>query len=220
MIYYQTDDLCIFSLISKEVYKNISKLSDEITAVSSFFGFQKLPQELKMHIHEFTLDDFQYIQQNNINVFSDSVNKLLAFTYNVNQIYVLNYESIKHCYSVRDYISIVVHECVHVLQAYYSRVPTSSYIWLYESVACYLSHQKKEYVVNKIVPWQDFICKFYYIDDAYAIAYEYGSLIFDAYDSEILDVIKEPTNYSDELRLLYTNYFHNKGLLSNVGTIP
>ena len=203
MIIYETNALCSFELLDDKFYAYLDELSNEISKISSIFGYESFPDELKLKIHECTADEFC----NKLDLFSKNFSKhTISFTYNANQIFIMNYKCLRHMYSFSEYIRFIIHECIHVFQLYFSMIPPSKCIWLYEAVACYLAKQKKIFKSNKCINWDEFVNEFYYIDNCYALAYNYGYLIFDFFGSDILDVIKKPFNYTHKLKDIYDNY--------------
>lgn len=203
MSIYETNALCSFELLDEGFYLCLDDLSNKISKISSIFGYKSFPDELKLKIHECTTNEFY----NKFDLFSKNYSKyIISFTCNANQIFILNYKSIRHIYSFSEYTRFIIHECIHVFQLYYSMIPPSKCIWLYEAVACYLAKQKKIFKPNKYINWNEFVNKFYHIENCYALAYNYGYLTFNFFGSDILDVIKKPFDYTHKLKNIYDNY--------------
>lgn len=190
--------LCVLS--NFQFYLNFNSLFEKIISVANFFGFQLFLDEFKIKIQICSELDFN--QKKNKFQMNDSED-LIAFTCNVNQIFVLEYEKIKNKYTFEEYEAVIIHECVHVFQAYFSRLSPKQYIWLYESVACHLAEQKKHYDLNKLVSWDTFINDFYNIDDCYGLAYKFGNIIFSHFGQDIFNVIKNPIKYIEQLKYIY-----------------
>lgn len=203
MSIYVTNELCCFELLDERFHDNLDELSKEISKISSFFGYKSFPDELKLKIYECSTNKF-YSQ---MKLFPKNQSEyIISFTCNANHIFILNFKYVSSKYSFSEYNRFIIHECIHVLQLYYSMIHPSKCIWLYESVACYLANQKQLFMSNKCIKWDDFVNDFYHIENCYALAYNYGCLIFDFFGLNILDVIRKPFDYTYELKSIYNNY--------------
>ena len=195
-------DLCVLNTTSTMPYKNWKSLFENIVSVADFFEFRSLPDELKIRIHICNEAEFKHKkEESNMN----KPNCMVAFTCDVNKIFVLEYRDINSRYSLNAYDAIIVHECIHVFQAYFSMISPRQYIWLYESVACYLANQKKLYNGKNGASWETFTKDFYRINDCYGLAYNFGKEIFKRFGDEILRVIKTPEAYTDQLVEIYNS---------------
>lgn len=195
-------DLCVWKTTGSMSYDKRMSLCKKIVSGADFFGFYSLPDELKIKIHICSEAEFTYKKQEIHMYESDSV---IAFSCDVNNIFVLEYRNLKNKYSLNAYEAVIVHECIHAFQAYYSMIPPKYYVWLYESVACYLAKQNKSYDEKKLVSWDTFINDFYTIKDCYGLAYNFGKEVFKRFGDEVLRVIKEPEKYTDQLMEVYNS---------------
>ena len=92
-----------------------------------------------------------------------------------------------------------------ILQFYFSKIPSRQYVWLYESIACYLAGQKKKDNSLKIEAWDVFENDFYNMQDCYGVAYRFGEAIFRLYPNESLTIIKHPEIYKERLIEMYNS---------------
>lgn len=195
-------DLCVLNTLGTMAYENWKSLSENIVSVAAFFGFRSFPDELKIKIHICSGEEFkQKKEELHMNV----PDYVIAFTCNMNKIFILEYRNIKRWYSLNAYNAVIIHECIHVFQTYFSMIPSKQYAWLYESVACYLAKQKKTYNRMHKVLWETFTNDFYRINDCYSLAYNFGIEIFKQFGDEILRVIKRPEVYIVELMEVYNS---------------
>ncbi len=133
-------NLCVFSTMDAMPYENSGILFENIVSVATFFGFRSLPDELKIKIHICSGKEFKLKKEES---HMNEVDQIIAFSCDINNIFVLEYRDINSWYSLNAYDAVILHECIHSFQAYYSIIPPRQYIWLYESVACYLAKQNK-----------------------------------------------------------------------------
>lgn len=193
-------DLCVFSSIGTMPYENKGSLFENIVSVAVFFGFRSLPDELKIKIHICSGTEFKIKREES---HLNELDQVIAFTRDVNNIFVLEYRDINSCISSNAYDSIILHECIHAFQAYFSMISPRQYIWLYESVACYLAKQNKVFDEKNRVSWETFTNDFYRIRDCYGLAYNFGKAIFKQFGDEILRLLKRPEEYMVELMEIY-----------------
>lgn len=201
-MYSQINRLCTLELLDHQLYGHLGVLTEKIVDVANFFGFLALPDEYKIKLRECNEPEFRQVVRQ---VYIGQMDYIVAFTCDANRIYVLSYANIKDRYSLRSYIGFIVHECVHVLYAYFSRLPFNRYAWLYESIACYLAKQEKTYSFNEFVPWERFTDNFYIINECYALAYNYGRLLFDYFGEDILNALKNPLQSADKFMYVYNS---------------
>lgn len=195
-------DLCVFSTIGTMLCENRESLVENIVSVADFFGFRSLPDKLKIKIYICNGAEFRLKKEkSHIN----GLDQVIAFTCDVNNIFVLEYRYVNSRYSLNAYDAVIVHECIHAFQAYFSMILPRQYVWLYESVACYLAKQKKLYDGKKEISWETFTNDFYSINDCYGLAYNFGEGIFKHFGDEILKVIKTPGVYTDQLAEVYNS---------------
>lgn len=192
------DKTCIFEVFNLEALKQ-ERLYENIIAIADFFGIGDLPDELLIKIYICQEEEFL----KKARLYIEDSSQVIAFTCDVNKIYVLEYECINDRYSINEYEALIIHECTHVFQAYFSMLPPEQYVWLYETVACYLAKQEKTYTGRNRVLWDDFVNDFYKIDECYGLAYIFGKEIFNCFGEEILNVLKNPEAYTDRLKWIY-----------------
>ena len=193
-----TDISELINVVSHERLASVEMESayDRIISVASYFGIIQLPEDIRIHIHICDKAEFEDIRQGiGINIIDEAV----AFVSDINHIYVIKYDCIKRFLSKSSYSAIILHECIHVFQLYYSKLPQSQYIWLYESVACYLADQKKQYDRRSEKLWDAFVNDFYNVPDCYGLAYDFGRKLFETYYDEVLSIIKYPEKYWERL---------------------
>lgn len=91
-----------------------------------------------------------------------------------------------------DIMKIVIHEYVHFLQCYATGLSKTEYLWLYESIACYMAQQKRNVDCLPRTSWNTFKNNFYECPNNYDWAYRIGEYLFDHYDDgEIVEFCKE-----------------------------
>lgn len=195
-------DLCVFSTISTMPYENRGSLFENIVSVATFFGFRSLPDELKIKIHICNGAEFKLKKEES---HMNELDQVIAFSSDINNIFVLEYGDVNSWYSLNAYDAVILHECIHAFQAYYSMISPRQYIWLYESVACYLAKQNKVFDKKNRVPWDTFTNDFYRINDCYGLAYNFGEAIFKQFGDEMLRLIKRPEEYMVELMEIYNS---------------
>ena len=183
-------------------YEIIDDLSHKIFEIASLFGFTYLIDDLKVKLFICEESDFENKRKD---IFIENSDKIIAFRYDINSIFVMKYENLKKHYSQSSYISVIVHECIHVLQFYFSRIPSKQYVWLYESIACYLAGQITKSDRFKIESWEIFENDFYNMKDCYGVAYRFGEALFRLYPTEALKIIKYPEMYKERLVEIYNS---------------
>lgn len=113
----------------------------------------------------------------------------VAFT--ADKIYVL--KEMKKNNTQNDIGRIIAHEYVHFLQFYTTGLSKKKYLWLYESIACYMAQQTinlKE--CSAPVSWNDFKENFYECTNNYYWAYMIGKYLFENYcDREIVEMCND-----------------------------
>lgn len=185
------DDLCYLDTVA---------LSESIDSIAHFFGFSYLPEEIRIRLFICDQKNFEDVKQKT--EFKET-RSIIAFTYDVNRIYIMHYQAVKNSITKESYISIILHECTHIFQFYFSKLSQRKYVWLYESIACYLSGQKKQYKKLANYSWDSFVTDFYHMPDCYALAYKFGEALFRVYPSLVLDIIMWPDTYEDRLIELF-----------------
>lgn len=180
----------------------IDALVNKIFEVASLFGFSFLSDDLKIKLFICEENDFEN-KRKELSIQNSNV--IVAFQCDINCIFVMKYHYLKQLYSKSEYVSVIIHECVHVLQFYYSRLPSKRYVWLYESIACYLAGQKPNRRRLGKVLWDNFKNNFYDMKGCYEVAYAFGEALFKLYSTEVLNIIKKPDFFENELRDVYNH---------------
>lgn len=204
MIVRRIGDLCIVSITGTMPDENLKNLVENIVFVATFFGFKSLPDELKLKIRICSETEFK-IKKEELHM--NKLDQVIAFTCDINNIFVLEYNAVNDWYSSNAYDAVILHECIHVFQAYFSMISPRKYIWLYESVACYLAKQNKSFNEKNRASWEDFTNNFYSNCDCYGLAYNFGEAIFKRFGNEILRLIKRPEECMIELMEIYNSKF-------------
>jgi len=203
-------DLCFLSAAGAVTDENWETLAENIVSAAGFFGFRSLPDELKIKIHICNEAEFNCKKEE---LHLNGPEYAAAFTYDVNEVFVLEYSAVNRWYSLNAYYTVIVHECIHAFQAYFSMIPPGQFAWLYESVACYLAGQKRSYNGRDGASWLTFINDFYRIDHCYSLAYCFGEAVFKRFGDETLSVIKMPEAYMDQLEKVYSSEIKSKKAL-------
>lgn len=200
-MYLENDVFILHSTESVGECDYLLKTEENIEKIAEWFGFVSFPNELKIHIYIEKPEIFKIIKEKyRLSIPSSSI----AFTVEVNKIYITMYECLSHLMTQIDYAKLIIHECTHVLQMYYCKIDPSKYIWLYESMACFIAKQYSTCELPLNICWSKFVNDFYNIDGCYSLAYKYGSKMFQYYsDKEILKLLKNPNNYIDEFKKIY-----------------
>ena len=198
------NDLCVISTTDIISDENLNNLVENIVFVATFFGFKSLPNELKLKIDICNETKFKIKKEE---LCMNELDQAIAFAYDINNILVLEYKAVNDRYSLNEYYAVILHECIHAFQAYFSMISPEKYIWLYESVACYLAKQNKSFSEKNRVSWEKFTNDFYSSDDCYCLAYNFGKTIFKRFGNEILRLIKKPEEYMIKLMEIYNSKF-------------
>lgn len=138
------------------------------------FGVYNLPSEFKICIH--FCEYKQFIDLADKAGILKQYKECLAFCSDA--VYAIEYTLIKARQPENDYCKIILHECIHILQHISTGLAPIKAIWLYESIACYLSDQKLDFPTH-IPSWYIFQSDFYLLKDNYAIAYALGKELID-----------------------------------------
>lgn len=182
--------------------------------LASAFGIHNLPSDLKLCIHLCEYE--QFIDLADRNGIRKQYNECLAFCSDA--IYAIEYTYINEKQTESDYCKMILHECIHLLQQISTGLLPIKAVWLYESIACYLSEQKK--IIPACIPsWHSFQTDFYSIKDNYAIAYILGKELI---DNVGLERIIEIQNNLKELHAIgYRVYkeLQNKSILNHHQTL-
>lgn len=198
------EDLFVLEQPTNQLCFKTDALYKRLISAAEFFGFTYLPDELRIQMKKCDKNEFNNKRKTLLGGENDQI---IAFTCNVNQIFFLEYRFVENQYSHKAYNAVIIHESIHVFQAYYSELPPSQYVWLYESVACYLAGQKIAYNPQKNVSWNNFVEEFYNIENCYGLAYKFGEALFRLYGDEVLCILKSPEEYEDKLIEVYNSIF-------------
>ena len=192
-VIYDENELFVFSSPDSNIDQTkYLYIKDKIYSVCSYFGIRYLPSNLKFKINivqKEIIGDLILRRGLNIPEFS------YALTLDAKNIYVTSFQNVSNIYSIDEYLSIILHECIHVIQGYYSLVNPNKCIWLYETIAVFLADQKPKKRKDFYVKWEDFINNFYNIESSYEIAYFFGYSLFNNFSKDhLLEMIKAPEN--------------------------
>lgn len=203
MIFFENSLIRIYSVNEKFSEEEYNLLNDKIVKLALLFGFEYFPDQYRICIY--------IVDREKFNSYAKGICKnKSAFTIYGYKVFVLEYESIEKRCSREAYLKVIIHECVHILQGYYSRILPSRYVWLYETIACYLSNQNNSVFPEKTISWEIFANEFYSFSGNYGIAYLYGKYLFTHFSkSKILCVIKKPENFNNECKMLYNEMCMN-----------
>lgn len=163
-------------------------LDTQLLYIANQFGFEYLPHEYKIHIS--LLEKEAFIKEKNKYLAHDISFDCVAFsTYKV---YVISYSAVSNQYSIEDYFRLIMHECIHVLQFYATKIPYKSAIWLYEAIASYLSGQSHAEKKISLPDWNQLLNDFYRCNNCYNAAYEIGKCLFRKYPiSQVMDICSD-----------------------------
>lgn len=167
----------------------ISFLNKELYKLANSFAIASNLITDKLQIIIFEWQEFNQIKQilfKNIKqdyVIAISTNKVIT---------ALSHQAIINQYSADKYNRIILHECIHLMQARATGVNPTQATWLYESVACYLAGQKwhddqtiasssksnayRQYSTDK-PSWHKFTTDFYNCPLCYKFAYQLGAAL-------------------------------------------
>ena len=153
-----------------------SFLDDSGCNLVDIFGVSKLAEIEKIRI--FILRKALFERERDLHFRKNATPDCVAFS--SWRIVVESYNDLKKCYSDIAYCKLVLHECIHVLQRFTTKVPACDAVWLYEAVACYLAGQEKVVPLRNIrdIEWDSLKYAFYDVKDCYAIAYKLGKEFF------------------------------------------
>lgn len=187
--------------LTNQKFPKYKSLDKKIKSVANFFGFSSLPEEYKIKIFFCNTEKMEFWKIKN----KVSLPKFAqAYTISGNQIFILEYDCLKSKYSQNDYIAMIIHECVHVFQGYFSYISPIKYIWLYESVACFLAGQSNVSNQKDFEEWDVFISSFYSIKNCYGIAYNFGKKLIETNSRDfVLEILRNPIKHISYLKNLY-----------------
>lgn len=142
--------------------------------LAELFGLRDLPNEYRIGV--LLLDRVEFRKEWERLFNSRPKNESMAFA--THGVFLLDYRFVSDRCSSAEYCEVMLHECVHVLQHLQTRIPPAQAVWLYESVACYLSGQSNAKRPVSPPTWS--MCKenFIEIPGCYHIAYRLGEALF------------------------------------------
>lgn len=127
-------------------------------------------------------------------------------------IYALSYSELSKKMSRSGYLRAIRHELIHVLQHLASRVPPHEMIWLYESLACVIAKQRQKLPISTS-DWFRFVTNFYAIPDCYAVAYNFGKALLDAYTlRDLMTLSKNKGKCLQVSHEIYQGLFNDDGM--------
>lgn len=185
---YETDIIRVnyrLGQLPEEILKVLGKKASEI---AHLFEIPCLPVDLKISIRLLKKSDFE--REIKLHFGHERPPELLAFA--DSQITVLAYPDLPSVHSKKHFAKIIVHEIVHILQLYATRIPPKYAVWLYESLACRLADQFKPFDCRMCpASWEETKKNFYKINNCYEIAYALGNaLLNEAKNSSLLALCK------------------------------
>ena len=178
----------VIGLTEEAIQMFYSFYSKSVIPLLEFWQIQYLPNECKIDICFYDKKDFIKILQGR----SLSINNSIIAISDV-QIHAIKYEFINKYFSAEMYEKVLLHECVHMLQLYFSRIPFKNHIWLYESIACYMTRQMLDIKPSTIPDWSCICNNFYSCENCYYWAYEIGKCLFENYSqNQIHEICGNP----------------------------
>ena len=178
----------VIGLTASATQEFYSLYRDSIKPLLEFWQIQALPDECRIDICFYDKKEFFKILherhigiENNIIAISDF------------QIHAITYNFLNEHFSVEMYQKVLLHECIHMLQLYFSKVPFKEHIWLYEATACYMSKQEININPSSVPEWSSICNNFYSCENCYFWAYEIGKYLFENHTNiQILEICKNP----------------------------
>lgn len=170
----------------------------------TLFNVPALPRQLRIPVQILAEEDFESHKKHT------SLIELGAedcYAYSDSKIYVLSFQHLKQDICRADYLKVIRHECVHILQHLASKVPPADMVWLYESIACAIAEQHND---ECFVPpaWSRFINNFYATPYCYETAYRFGKALLDRYPvSDLMSLSSRKRECFGLLRALYEEVF-------------
>lgn len=182
----------VFKLISNTatIEDWIVKCIDiQAVQLASLFDIYNFPEDYKISIH--FLEKYNFVQlAKSYGVFEKCVN---CHAMSCDSIYIIDYYDVSKELSEDEYCKTLLHECIHILQHISTGLIPSKAIWLYESIACFLSGQET-YKPLQFPSWELFKSNFYSVDDCYSVAYMYGQLFINIIGLEKLIAYEDDLN--------------------------
>lgn len=175
---YETD---VFSITYRQnalIEKLLPSLLSKASKIAWLFGLSHLPPDTKISIQ--LMEKEPFTQQCSLYFGQNTNSQIVAFS--TTQIYALSYDAICGQYTSEAYYQVILHEIVHVLQLFATRVPIPPNVWLYEAIACYLAEQVTELPPQPpsqetAPPWEIVKQNFYAVPKCYTLAYHLGKAL-------------------------------------------
>ena len=161
-------------------------IDERATHIASLFGINDFPEDFKICIHFLKSADFIKLAEK-YGFLSKIAN---CYAISIDAIYIIEYTDISKKESKENYCKIILHEYIHILQHISTSLLPSKAVWLYESIACYLSGQETP-PPTSIPSWSLFESDFYSINDCYSIVYIFGKLFLDTVGIDTLIEYKD-----------------------------
>lgn len=169
------------------------------------FNIPVLPPQMRVPLQIHNARDFRneskMASQNNFAIRN-------CFAYTDSHVHVLSYQHLKGKVNRTDYLKMIRHECIHVLQHLSSRIAPREQTWLYESVACVIAKQYRNTPLNPPT-WFNFTRHFYAVPECYAVAYHFGKAMLKAYSlKDLIDLSKRKKECLQLSRKIYKSTFN------------
>lgn len=174
-------------------------INDPALGVADLFGLHNLPNEYKICIHLCEREQFIILSEK-VGI-RKRYKDCLAFSSDA--IYVIEYDDISTKVSKIEYNKMIVHECVHILQQITTGLVPAKAVWLYESIACFLSNQETV-KLTQLPLWNDLITDFYSIRECYSLAYFFGKILINSVGLE--KIIETQDNLQKLEQIGYNTY--------------
>lgn len=180
-------------------------LSHSIMKDVRLFNIPVLPSQIRIPIQILNERDFK----NELRTASrNDFGIRNCFAYTDSHVHVLSYQDLKGKVARTDYLKMIRHECIHVLQHLSSRIAPRELIWLYESVACVIAKQFRNTPLNPPT-WFNFTRHFYAVPECYAVAYHFGKAMLKAYSlKDLIDLSKRKKECLQLSRRIYKSTFN------------
>lgn len=180
-------------------------LDTKCIAAAHLFGIKWLPEDLKIKIT--LLDNKKFYEQ--VKIYCAEIMDKEYCAFSTYEIFALDYEEVCQRYSPKQYSMIILHECIHVAQLYYSGVLPNKAIWFYEALAAGIAEQKAR-KPDIWVKWEEIKNHFYRVPGCYYIAYHLGKYLLRNFQwKEILEFCKNPEICEKDCHWYYTNKMIN-----------
>lgn len=178
----------VIGLTASATQEFYSLYSSSIKPLLNFWQIQVLPDECRIDICFYDKIEFDKILHDRQISIEDDIIAISDF-----QIHVLEYSFLDEHFTIEMYQKVLLHECIHMLQLYFTKVPFKEHIWLYESTACYMSKQEINVNPSSVPEWSSILNNFYSCQNCYFWAYEIGKYLFKNHTKQqILEICKNP----------------------------